>query len=62
MEQKNKNPNCRQCEYFYVTWDNNKPYGCKAFGFKSQRMPSVEVFEASGKLCLKFKLKNKNNV
>lgn len=46
--------NCFQCQYFYVTWDKNFPRGCKAFGFKGQRIPSDVVREASGKPCSAF--------
>ena len=46
--------NCRQCAHFYITWDRNFPYGCKAFGLKTKRIPSAEVYLSSGKDCLKF--------
>ncbi|WP_029523244.1 hypothetical protein [Persephonella sp. KM09-Lau-8] len=52
-----KKVNCHKCEYFYITWDKNFPYGCKAFGFKSRLIPSIEVKKASGKECLQFKPK-----
>jgi len=45
---------CFKCKYFYVTWDQNQPRGCKAFRFKSPLLPSVVVLEASGEPCLKF--------
>jgi len=51
--------NCRQCAYFYITWDRNFPYGCKAFGLKTKRTPSIEVYQSSGKECLKFQPKVK---
>ena len=46
--------NCRKCIYFKITWEKERPYACKAFGFKSKNIPSYEVFNASGKECLKF--------
>ncbi|MDP3683464.1 MAG: uracil-DNA glycosylase [Ignavibacteria bacterium] len=49
--------NCRQCAHFYITWDRNFPYGCKAFGLKTKRIPSAEVYLSSGKECLKFQKK-----
>lgn len=52
-----KKVNCHKCEYFYITWDKNFPYGCKAFSFKSRLIPSIEVKKASGKECLQFKPK-----
>lgn len=45
---------CYKCRYFYVTWDPKFPRGCKAFGFKTRRLPSLEVRRASGQACLKF--------
>jgi hypothetical protein len=48
---------CFTCKYFYITWEKNFPYGCKALGFKSKSMPSGEVFMASAQECLKFEQK-----
>ncbi|RJP74332.1 MAG: uracil-DNA glycosylase [Ignavibacteriales bacterium] len=45
---------CRKCFYFQVTWEKDHPYACKAFGFKTKKMPSMDVFINSGKECLKF--------
>jgi len=53
-----KRINCRRCEHFFVTWEKNKPYGCKAYGFKSQHIPSIVVFQSSGSDCSLFKLKH----
>ena len=27
---------CHGCRYFYVTYKQSKPYGCKAYGFISR--------------------------
>lgn len=52
---KKTNPiDCFQCKYFYVTWEPANPRGCKAFGFKTARIPSDVVLETSGEDCLKF--------
>lgn len=51
--------NCPQCHYFYVTWDKNFPKGCKVFRFKSKKIPSDFVYEASGLLCEHFTEKPK---
>ncbi|MBA2872829.1 hypothetical protein HNQ85_003142 [Anoxybacillus calidus] len=51
--------NCYQCKHFYVTWDPKFPRGCRAFAFKSTMMPSVTVFQSSGKACMKFEPKQK---
>ncbi|MDG6772836.1 uracil-DNA glycosylase [Thiomicrorhabdus sp. ZW0627] len=45
---------CFKCRHFYITWDANQPRGCKAFGFKSKRLPSQVVLETSGEACKKF--------
>ena len=45
---------CRKCVYFKVTWEKNFPYMCKAFGFKSLSMPSIEVYKSAGRECLKY--------
>ncbi|MDD3148819.1 MAG: uracil-DNA glycosylase [Candidatus Riflebacteria bacterium] len=49
--------NCRDCQYFYVTWEVSAPYGCKAHGFKSSQLPSMVVFSSSGEHCLLFRRK-----
>ncbi|HQH74386.1 MAG TPA: uracil-DNA glycosylase [bacterium] len=51
---------CRQCRYYYITWDRHRPYGCKALGFKSAKMPSQVVFESSGIECQSFQPKPKS--
>ncbi|MDD5308364.1 MAG: uracil-DNA glycosylase [Deltaproteobacteria bacterium] len=50
---------CHACRHFYVTWENDFPYGCKAMGFKGRIVPSVTVFESSGRACLAFDPKAK---
>ncbi len=52
--------NCPNCKYYYITWDRNMPYGCKAFGFKSRQIPSLVVFQSSGKACQAFEVKLKD--
>jgi len=51
---------CHKCRYFYVTWDNSFPYGCRANGFKGKIMPSLMVFQAAGHSCLAFDPKDAN--
>jgi hypothetical protein len=55
-EQKNEQKfvDCRKCRYFYVTWEKSTPYGCKAQGFKSAKLPSLVVLASSGSQCLLF--------
>jgi len=50
--------NCRRCKYYFVTWEANKPHGCKAYGFKSPQIPSLVVKQSSGSDCSLFIPKN----
>ena len=52
---KNQNLDCRKCVHFFVTWEKNCPYGCKAYGFKGPQMPSIVVKSSSGERCNFFK-------
>lgn len=52
-------PRCHLCRHYYVTWEPRHPYGCRHWGFKSVKVPSMEVFSASGKPCLFFEPKPK---
>lgn len=54
--------NCRLCTYFFVTWEKKHPYGCKAFAFKTAKMPSMDVFNSSGKECTRFLPKEKSKL
>ena len=42
---------CHGCRHFAVTYDPSWPYQCQLFGLLSKRLPSIEVFEASGEPC-----------
>ncbi len=44
-------PNCLTCRHFYVTWERAYPRGCKVFGLKSKRLPSLVLFESTGYHC-----------
>jgi len=53
-------PACYHCIHYFITWQANYPHGCRAMGFKSRRLPLVEVRRAmQGKNCLAFKPKSK---
>ncbi len=54
-----KRINCFNCEYYYVTWEQAAPRGCRKYGFKSRDLPSLVVSRNSGSKCLSFKEKNK---
>lgn len=51
-------PNCLACRHFYVTWDPDFPRGCRQFEIKTSRLPSHEVFAASGAHCPAFERKS----
>ncbi|MAC82805.1 MAG: uracil-DNA glycosylase [Arcobacter sp.] len=50
---------CQKCIYYYVTWEQGKPHGCNAYGFKSQQIPSVVVKSSSKTDCNFFKQKQR---
>ena len=52
---------CQRCKYYYVTWEKNKPHGCRAYGFKSQQIPSVVVKQSSGSDCNFYEDKRATN-
>lgn len=54
-----ENPKCTNCQHYYITWDKNFPYGCKAMGFKSFKAPNAVVRESSGQQCLGYAEKQK---
>jgi len=47
-----------RCRFYFVTWDAQFPFGCRAFGFKSRIPPYREVYASSGEQCLKFEPRN----
>ena len=58
-ERKTRQVACLKCRYYQVTWDAQRPYGCRAHGFKTNRNPSVIVYESSGIECQLFEPKSK---
>ena len=42
---------CNGCQYFYVTYKKERPWGCKKFGFISKYLPAREVFSTTGIEC-----------
>jgi len=52
---------CQRCKHYYVTWEKNKPHGCRAYGFKSQNLPSVVVKQSSGSDCNFYEDKRPSN-
>ncbi len=51
--------NCFACEHFYITYEQRYPYGCRSIGFKSARMPSVDVYINSDMECGLFAQKER---
>lgn len=49
--------NCRNCIHFQITWDPNRPYGCRVMGFKTRRLPCMLVKQNSGMDCQAFQAK-----
>jgi len=47
----NKRIVCQRCKSYYVTWEKKKPHGCRAYGFKSETIPSIVVRQSSGMAC-----------
>ncbi len=56
-DHKSSGASCQRCRHYQVTWDMQKPYGCRAHGFKSKKNPAAVVFESSGVECQLFELK-----
>ena len=52
---------CQRCKHYYVTWEKNKPHGCRAYGFKSQVVPSTVVRQSSGTTCNFYEDKRQAN-
>ena len=46
--------NCHACVHFRVTWEPARPYACRLMGFKTNVLPSLEVFRADGQECRGF--------
>jgi hypothetical protein len=57
VEDSRKTVACIRCVYYQVTWDPQRPYGCRAHNFKSRKNPATVVFESSGMECQLFKEK-----
>lgn len=53
--------NCFFCEHFFITYEVKYPYGCRAMGFKSARMPSVDVYNNSEMDCALYVRKERGH-
>jgi len=45
---------CAKCIHYFITYDPQFPYGCRAMGFKSRRPPHQEIIAATGTGCVTF--------
>jgi hypothetical protein len=45
---------CYECRFYLITWDSQFPHGCRAHTFRGKKLPSLEVFDASGLECMLF--------
>ncbi|MFW6163103.1 MAG: uracil-DNA glycosylase [Planctomycetota bacterium] len=50
-------PDCHRCRFFRVTWNARLRYECRAFGFRSARLPALAVRDSSGTDCQLFEPK-----
>jgi hypothetical protein len=48
-------PRCADCRFFYITWELEQRYGCRAFAFKSQVLPSQVVLQVDGRPCNSYR-------
>lgn len=49
-------PDCLRCQFFAVSWDPDFPRSCTVFGIKSRQLPSILVYEATGRHCPAYRL------
>ena len=57
LPKKSARPDCLHCEHYYVTWEPERPRGCRAYAFKSEQTPSEVVLASSGEPCQLFSRK-----
>ncbi|MBQ3034375.1 MAG: uracil-DNA glycosylase [Deferribacterales bacterium] len=60
-DKKDSRVDCFSCVHHRITWQPAFPYACKAMGFKSKVLPSLEVFKNSGLACQCFTPKKTNS-
>ncbi|HEB88023.1 MAG TPA: uracil-DNA glycosylase [Deltaproteobacteria bacterium] len=57
MGRRDDRPDCLHCIHYFVTWQADQPRGCRAYEFRSARLPSDVVLESSGETCRFFQRK-----
>ena len=54
-----KKPQCLKCIHYFSTYNPASPRGCKVYGFKSSRFPSLLVKEQTGTDCQAYETRVK---
>jgi hypothetical protein len=49
-----RGPNCWQCRFFGLSYVTAAPYICRAMGFQTRMLPSLEVLRVDGQFCMYF--------
>lgn len=57
-----RGPNCWQCRFFGVSHIPATPYVCRAMGFQTKMLPSLEVLRVDGQFCRSFEAKTSVSV
>ena len=52
-----RGPNCWNCRFFGVSHIPATPYICRAMGFQTKVLPSLEVLRTDGQFCRSFEAK-----
>jgi len=52
-----RGPNCWNCRFFAISHVPAAPYACRAMGFQSRLLPSLEVLRIDGRFCQVFQPK-----
>jgi hypothetical protein len=52
-----RGPNCWNCRFFGVSHIPANPYVCRAMGFRTKMLPSLEVLRVDGQFCRSFEAK-----
>jgi len=48
---------CLSCKHYFISWKQQQRHGCRAFNFKSARLPYLDVRKISEVDCLKYEAK-----
>jgi hypothetical protein len=61
MEEKQgrNSPDCFDCVHLHIVPDMARPRACDVFGVQCANLPSIEIYQATGKQCPAFEAKAK---